>query len=137
MKKPLYEQLATLVDAHHRCVRRTAAGESHLAEWIGKHKDRADALVKQHLPRGGGFDSGTKLDWDLSYTECLAFRTSFHHMDGETGMYTEWTEHIVRVRASLLSHIVITIDGRNLNEIKDYIHEAFDIAIREEVEQPE
>jgi hypothetical protein len=123
--RKLYERLASLVTARQNCIK------SGNAEWRLKHTERALELVKEHMPSGVGFDCGTKLDLDKSTGERLVFETSFHHMD-DNGYYDGWTDHVVRVLPAF-GGIDMTISGRNRNEIKDYIHEAFHCCLTIEV----
>lgn len=121
---PLYSAIASIVDAYHRSV------ETKNTEWIDRHKDTVCELVKNEMPSGSGFDSGTTLDLDRSTGERLVFATSFHHMD-EHGGYDGWTDHEVIVTASLLHAAVrLRITGRNRNDIKEYIHQVFADALQ-------
>ncbi len=122
----LYRRLATLVSAYHRCV------ETKNTLWEEKHEEEIERLVKNFLPSGSGFDSGTTIDIDASTGEKLVFTTSYHHMN-DGGYYSGWTEHVVTVRASLQFDKDIKISGRDRNDIKDYIHEEFDRALGEVV----
>ena len=116
--KPLYVLLASTLDAKKRCA---TNGNS---VWFERLDDRITALVKEHMPSGSGFDSGTTLDEDRSTVDRLVFITSVHYMD-ESGCYDGWTEHTVTVRPSLVHGFHLTIGGRNRNDIKDYIAEVF------------
>jgi hypothetical protein len=120
--KPLYQILAGLVQARHNCQ------VSRNDEWFFKHGLRAQALVKRFLPSGSGWDNGTTLDLDRSSGEKLVFTGAFHHMN-EHGFYDAWTDHTVTVTGSLLSGINLQISGRNRNQIKDYLHDMFDVAL--------
>lgn len=124
--KPLYMELASLVAAIANCKK------SGNAEWLERHSDKVRALVKEHMPSGGGFDCGTTFDFDKSTPERLVFHTGFHHMT--EGMYDGWTNHAVTVRPSLSSNFVLSVSGKNRNMIKDYIAETFDIDLHKEVE---
>lgn len=125
--KPLYKRIAGLVMAMDNC------NISPNPVWYDKHKEKLLQLVANHMPSGAGFDNGTHFDFDKSTSEKLIFHTSFHHMD-ESGSYSGWTDHTVRVEASLAFGIDMHISGQNLNDIKDYIYESFDTALRTEVE---
>lgn len=122
----LYRELASLVRARLNC---EEAGNK---EWFEKHEARIKELVENYMPSGSGFDCGTQLDLDESTPEKLVFYTDFHHMN-EAGYYDGWTEHRITVRPSLAFGFTLTISGKNRNEIKDYIHQAFDCALDEEV----
>lgn len=122
MSSLLYQRLATLLGACENC------RKSGNQEWLDKHTGHLDQLVRDHLPGGSGFDSGTRLD-DQSTSERLVFNTSFHHMH-ESGMYDGWTDHTVVVRPSLPFGFTLRVTGRDRNNIKDYIGEMFDQALR-------
>jgi hypothetical protein len=121
----LYQQLANLVDAYQRCKK---TGN----EFAAIHLESIESLVRNHMPSGAGFDRGTKLDLGASTGEKLVFWTSFHHMN-DGGFYDGWTDHRVTVRPSMVFDINLTISGRDRNEIKDYIAEGFDVALRNEL----
>lgn len=145
MFKPLYTVLASTLSAYQNCC------ETGNTLWRDKRLSRLQALVLEHMPSGSGIDTGTKLRINAdkpkrnalgkqtkkgrvgSTPEKLVFDVAFHHMN-DVGMYDGWTEHTVTVRGSLQFGIRLTIGGSNRNEIKDYLHEVFDLALREEVE---
>lgn len=120
---PLFRALARALQAHATCQR---TGN---AEWERKHMGEAKRLVREHLPHGAGFDSGTELDDMESTSERLVFRTAFHHMN-EGGFYDGWTEHKVIVRPSLAFDFTLTVGGRDRNGIKEYVVDCFDVALR-------
>ncbi len=127
-EKPVYQHIAGLLIAIENCYK------SNNTEWRDRHEQTLEKMVYETMPSGSGFDSGTKLDFERSNAEQkLIFHTSFHHMN-DGGYYDGWTEHTVTVRPSLFHDIDIKISGRDRNEIKDYIHECFDIALRESVD---
>jgi hypothetical protein len=123
MTRPIYQALASKVVARQNC-----SGKNE--EWFARHTQDIERLVKEWLPSGSGFDAGTKVDWDKSNAERIVFLTAYHHMN-DTGMYDGWTEHAVTVKPSLCFGFTLTISGRDRNQIKDYIAQAFEIALRE------
>jgi hypothetical protein len=125
MDTTLYAELATLVDARLRCIE---TGNS----WAEKHTERLEWYARNMLPSGSGIDSGTTIDLDASTGDKIVLRTAYHHMD-EHGGYNGWSEHTVTVRASLIHGITLTIGGRNRNQIKDYLYEVYDEALREKI----
>lgn len=125
----LYAELALLVNAIEGCKRN---GNE---EWRRKHEARAHKLVKEYMPSGSGFDTGTQLDISCSTTNELIFTVGFHHMNPE-GFYDGWTSHSVTVKPSLAFGIEIKVGGRDRNDIKDYIHEAFHSCLVREVPHP-
>lgn len=127
-KKPLYKALASLCEARDNCLRRDNP------EWAKRHLARIRELVKEYMPSGAGFDSGVTFDEDRSTGEKLVFHTSFHHMN-ESGVYNGWTTHDVIVLPSLGHGIYLRVSGRDVNRIKDYIHELFDAVLRQDVDE--
>ena len=125
-KRKLYQEIASRVDARLTCER---VGN---AEWFQKHSDTVNELIADFLPSGSGWDNGTKIDWDKSTDEKLVFFGSFHHMD-ENGSYNGWTEHTITVKASLMHGLRIQIGGRNRNDIAEYLHEMFGVALQQDV----
>lgn len=128
MQKRVYVVLARAVGAYHRCV----AGNN--LQWRDRHKEHITTVVKDKFPSGSGFDRGTVLDLDLSTEEKLVFLTSFHHMDGH-GFYDGWTDHAITVRGSLAFGFKMTISGPNRNDIKELIHQNFELALNELIEE--
>lgn len=124
----LYQRLAQYVDAMHRA--QTYGNQ----EWKQKHKEELLRMVANYLPSGSGFDNGSKLDLDTSEPDCLVINTSFHHMN-ENGYYTGWTEHKIKVKPSLAYGFVLSIAGRNLNDIKQYIGETFEVSLNQEIDE--
>jgi hypothetical protein len=122
--RKVFQAIAQLVQARANCI---ASGNK---EWEDRHTERVFALVKNCMPSGSGFDTGTTIDWARSTSEKLVFDTAYHHMN-EVGYYDGWTEHTVTVTPSLTHDFDLKISGRNRNDIKDVVHEVFDIALRE------
>lgn len=130
--EPLYRALASTLHARDNCSRSDTGND----EWRRRHEKRAAELVKRYLPSGSGFDNGTQLDLGRSTGESLVFATAFHHMN-DGGAYDGWTEHLVRVRPSLAFGIRLTVSGRDRNEIKDYIAEAFYAVLKTPIDPAE
>lgn len=117
MEKSVYQEIASRVDATHRCLKQGNF------EWQMKHEDAIENLMK-NAPSGSGVDSGTEIDMDKSTGERLVFTFGFHHMN-DAGMYDGWTEHTLIVKASLLHGITLKITGPDRNEVKDYLYEVY------------
>ncbi len=128
MARYLYSELSRLIQARSGLLKKTDT-----REWIDKHEDMIETLVKDHMPSGSGFDAGTKLDLERSHADKLVFTTGFHHMN-DGGFYDGWTEHEVHVTPSLASNYHMRITGRDRRDIKDYIYQSFDHAIQTDVE---
>jgi hypothetical protein len=123
----LYKAIAGKLQAILNC------GRSVNTEWDLKRREAICTLVREHMPSGSGFDSGTDIDWDRSTPNKLVFTTSYHH-HGECG-YTHWSNHSITVRASLVSGITLTISGRDYRGFKDYCYDVFHTALMAEVEE--
>jgi hypothetical protein len=137
MARYLYSELSSLIQARKNCanvMNGLKTGDvKQSEEWFNRHEETIESLVRDHMPSGSGFDSGTKIDLDASHADKLVFTTLFHHMD-EYGYYDGWTEHTVTVTPSLANRYHIRISGRNRNDIKDLIHEAFSHSLDTDVE---
>ena len=120
---PLYRAIASSLDAMQNCVK---YGND---EWHTKHGKRLVSM-NDVLPSGSGFDSGSKIDLNDSKPDRLIIHTSFHHMD-EYGGYDGWTDHSIVVTPSLIHDFNLRVTGKDRNEIKDYIAETFEGALRE------
>lgn len=101
------------------------------SEFMAQRSDEIKRLLDE-LPSGSGWDLGTKLDEDESTPEKLVLYGEFHHMN-EYGMYDGWTAHKIIVTPSLQYGFDLRITGRDRNQIKEYLHEMFDHALRQEV----
>lgn len=124
---PLYRRLAGLVVAASNAQRNDNPA------WADRHVAAAEALAKEHLPSGSGFDAGSQIDWNKSRPDCLVIETSFHHMT-ENGFYDGWTSHTVLIRPSLAFGLDVRVTGRNRNDIKEYIADCFHNALTLDVD---
>lgn len=111
------EILAGAVEARLNCLK------SGNEEWRIRHEDTIHEIEKNYLPSGSGFDNGTSVDLEMSTGVKLVLDTSFHHM-GEHGCYDGWTEHDVVVTPTFRGFDT-RVTGRDRNEIKDHIADAF------------
>ena len=124
----VYQAMAQKVQAIENC---QLSGN---LEWLERHNLDLKELVER-LPSGSGINSGVEFDRARSTPEKLVFNFSYDHMD-ENGYYTEVTDHTLTVRGSLAFGCrltIITISGRNRNDIKEYLYEIFDCALAEEL----
>lgn len=125
MARYLYSELSQAIQARKNCE------DSGNDVWFERWSERIDQMVKE-LPSGSGFDNGTQIDLDASHTEKLVFYTSFHHMT--EGYYDGWTEHTVTVTPSFAYGVNIRVSGRDREDIKEYIVEQFDYALKLQVQ---
>lgn len=116
--REFYSDLARAFNAHGNCNKRGNMDGANNAI------NKIETMVRNYLPSGSGFDSGTKFNWQESNENKLVFNTAFHHMN-EGGYYSGWTEHKVIVTPNLMFGFNIKITGRNRNDIKEYIHSCF------------
>jgi hypothetical protein len=72
--KPVFRELACLVDARLRCL---ATGNT----FAEQHEERILSICEEQLPSGSGIDCGTKIDLDKSTGDKLVFIVAYHHMD--------------------------------------------------------
>ncbi|MGL5921945.1 hypothetical protein [Chroococcidiopsis sp.] len=126
IKTQVFKKIAMVVSAYQACVKTGNYA------WREKHLEALYQLCKTHLPSGSGFDNGTQIDINDSTEEKLVFHTAFHHM--KEGMYTEWSSHRITVTPSLAYGFNLKVSGKNVNDIKDYIIEAFRDSLNREVE---
>jgi len=127
MKRPVYAHIASLVVAIQTCK------QNNNEEWEKRHTDTLKNLVNNHLPHGSGIDNGCEIDIDKSNENLIVINTDFHHMD-ETGTYDGWTEHVIKIKPSLLSEITIIVSGPNRNDIKDHLRDMFYNDLTREIE---
>jgi len=113
-----YQRIAQTFNAYNNCIK------SENKEWENKHANNLEEMVKNYLPRGSGFNSGTKFNWDESKDNKLVFNTAFYHMN-EGGYYDGWTEHKIIITPDLMNDFNVKITGKNRNQIKEYIHSCF------------
>lgn len=98
------------------------------AQWGDIARSRLAQLVDL-LPSGSGIDSGTKLV-SASDTK-IVLECSFHHMN-DSGYYDGWTEHRITIRPTF-DGMDVSISGRNRNDIKEYLHEVYSLALSERI----
>jgi hypothetical protein len=121
--EPLYQQLASAVDARLRCEK---DGNT---LWVERWTERI-AACQDVLPHGSGLDGDVKLDLKRSTGKCLWITTEYHHMD-ENGYYGGWSAFVVTVRGSMISGIDVDIRGKDRDGTKDYLAELFYCALRQ------
>ena len=100
-------------------------------------RDKREAVLeiiqKECLPSGSGIDSGCRItvkDLATRGRESFEITFGFHFMD-EYGYYDGWEDYRLVVRPSLLTLLDLKIVGKNRNDIKDYLYDTFDSALRE------
>lgn len=126
MKQALYKHLASKLDALENCIK------THNTQWEEIHEDTILGIVKNYMPSGSGIDAGTKIDLDNSTGKRIVLTFGFHHMT--EGMYDGWTEHKAIVVPSLVHDFELRITGSNRNDVKDYLYQTFEYALRQEIE---
>lgn len=124
--QPLYKAIAIALGARSRCL------TNHNLTWTDTWTYRLIAFRNQ-LPHGSGIDGGIHIEYDTTKPNQFQITFGFHHMN-DHGFYTEWTEHVITVKPSFIYDFELKISGRDKNNIKDYLHDLFDSALREMVE---
>lgn len=124
----LYQQIANALIASKNC---EARGNF---EWRDTWESRLDAIERDCLPSGSGFNNGSTIDRD-STNKRIVIETAFHHMN-ENGYYDGWTHHRVIITPCLSHDFEMRITGRDRNGIKDYIAEQFAHVLRQEYRWP-
>jgi len=114
--KTTAEAIATIHGALSNCQ------QIHNAKWEETWRQRLQGIM-ENAPSGSGIDSGTQFLDEKSTQAKLVFQADYHHMD-EGGSYDGWTSHRVTAR-STFTGIVVTVSGRNRNEIKEYLGDVF------------
>lgn len=124
--RPLYRELAGAIEARKRCL------ELPVNQFgLDIHNATIKTCVDL-LPSGSGWDKGTDIDLDASHANKIALFGAYHHMN-ENGFYDGWTEHTITVKPSLTSDFDLRISGPNRNDIKDYLYQTFDYALRADI----
>jgi hypothetical protein len=127
MNNKLYKHLSGILQAYQNCIK------TNNKIWEDKHEQKLNELVKNEMPHGSGIDCGMELDLEKSNPNKLVFNFSFHFMD-ENGMYDGWIDYKLIVIPDLYNDFYTNITGRNKREIKDYLYEIFDYALRQEID---
>jgi len=127
MNNKLYKHFSGTLQAYQNCIK---TGNK---IWEDRHEEKLNQLVKNEMPSGSGIDCGMELDFEKSNPNKLVFNFSYHFMD-ENGMYDGWIDYKLVVIPDLYNDFYLNIIGRNKQEIKDYLYEIFDYALRQEID---
>jgi len=128
-KVPLYCALARAMAQLRHCEK------SGNEEWAEKTQLRIEKLCDT-LPHGSGID-GThpRLQTEESSLNRLQISPAdYHHMD-EYGYYDGWSSHDIIVTPSLAFGFKLRVTGRDKNDIKEFLYQVFEYALRELVEE--
>ena len=120
----MYQKLSTALTARDNCI------DSKNLKWEETWTNKINAIMKL-APDGSGFDAGTEIEkFDRNK---IVFSTSYHHMNN-LGYYTGWTEHTIVISPDWQG-IHLKVTGRNTNNIKEYIADAFHSWLFEDVKE--
>jgi hypothetical protein len=100
-------------------------------EWLARWKAYVDRIAKECLPSGAGIDAGTRVVGRTSEGRGIELLLDYHAMN-ETGYYIGWTEFRAYVRPAF-DGLEITLSGRNVNDCKEYLHQALHGALSAEL----
>jgi hypothetical protein len=117
----LYSAIASTIEARKRCE------QTGNTEWFDRWTATLRYFEENYLPSGSGIDNGAAIDLDASHAGKIVIHTAFHHMD-DAGYYDEWTDHTITVTPSF-DGINLRISERDRNQVKDSLHEIFEIAL--------
>lgn len=136
MPHTLLEAIASTLEARRNCAGRkiTNPTDESARRWYDIHTQRL-AKLAEHLPRGAGFDDGTRIAIDACTPERIVLTTAFHHMN-EHGFYTGWSEHTIYVRPSFVGTCTLRITTHGKRSTvrvdeswREHAHEVFFFAL--------
>ena len=124
----LYKKLARTIDARNNCIK------NNNQEWQDRHEDTIQQLIEM-LPHGSGLDGTWKIDIGQSGDQKIILYMSYHAMD-ENGFYDGWINFMLTIKPSLMFGFNLNIKGNfgKYQGIKDYLYDALESAIRQEIE---
>ena len=128
-KIPLYVALARAIQSTDNCISSGNHGDAKQ-----RHIARTRELIKRHMPSGAGVDKGTMLLIELTSEDKLVFEAAFHHTN-DGGGYNGWTTHKIKVTPSLTCGFNVKVTGQDRADVNDYLHELYDTALRELVDE--
>ncbi len=129
MLVPIFQQIARQIDRRLRLINSDVAPQTMIYDCEVK-LEKLEAL----LPSGCGIDDGTKINLEKSMPNMIILDSSYHCM--EDGYYTEWVDFEVTILPSLAQeyYMEIEIDGDDIVNLSDYLHETYGISLSEKVE---
>jgi hypothetical protein len=128
MKRKLYQLMASTIDARLTCIVKNST------EWIDNHTDTLNKLLDK-LPSGSGLDNEWHYDIKHSTGNKILLSSSFHTMN-EDGYYDGWIDFKIRIEASLINEIKLSITGNfgKYQDIRDYLYDILHYALTSEIE---
>lgn len=140
---PLYQHLATAIDAQRRCkadahaIKAGLPGALHASflplreEWAEKWEDAIHAMIER-LPHGSGLDTEWRLDPDTGPNLIRLF-IDYHHMDSN-GFYCGWSTLTFTIKPHLIHEIDLRVTGtgRGNSDLADALHDMMTMALTEQ-----
>ncbi len=120
----VYQRIAHCLQAIENCKR------SGNQEWERRHAETLQEIERDYLPHGSGFDWGCKI-LETSTPQRLAISCDWHKMN-EGGFYCGRADFVAIVKPCLLFDFVVSIRGRDWNQVKDYVHSTMQHVLNEE-----
>jgi hypothetical protein len=111
----LLQAIASTLAARRNCI------QSGNTQWKALHEQTLSELEHQ-LPRGSGFDKGTRICIDECTEKKIVLETAFHHMHANG--YTGWSEHAIVITPGFVG-FYIRVTGQNVKQVKEYIAQEF------------
>lgn len=131
METKLYTILAQQVSAYQGYTSQQGLRGNRLESKLRAIAERIMDYVEKYMPIGSGIEN-TRLVLAKSTESVLVFSCAYHHMN-ETGFYTGYTYHEIKVSSSLTNEINIRITGKDRYDIKEYLDQIFFDALVQDV----
>jgi hypothetical protein len=112
------QRLSQLVQARLNCLAMNPINDYYM-----KHEEIIKDIIDNSMPHGSGIDGENSIDMDRSTDKVLYFNFSYHFMN-EAGYYDGWEDYTLVVKPAFIG-IDMRIQGKNRNDIKDYLYETF------------
>lgn len=137
MEKPLYQQIATALDARDRCRERQTAqgGDPNAKFWFERWEDCLCDIEKKFLPRGSGFNAGCSIFRDdvaegRSFNSGFAVHTSYLAADDDE--ISTYFDFEIIVEPDLIHDFTLSIKCRTEtpSRVLEYVTDVFNETFR-------
>ncbi len=125
MAKKVYEEMAQILTAIENCKK------SNNETWLSRYQENLEQIIEDFLPHGSGIDSGVKIS-EKAKSNKIVLEFGYHHMN-ENGFYNGWTYHELIITPNLAFGYDVRMTGPDKSNVKDYLYEAFDYALTQEI----
>jgi len=133
MKLKVFQHIHIAIQAIDNCLKaKNLELHNRHMEW----EEKVNAICKEHLPSGSGFDRGTKFSWDESRADKLVFRADYHHMNHH-GYYDGWSNDVKILLRPTFQGFDMSITGlrrKNRHTDLDMWYDIFRCALEKEID---